>query len=238
MILSAHQPDLLPYTGFWWKMENADLFCVLPHEQINHDGYTRRVKMRGNWATLAVEERHTGQKISELCLRPDAGFLLWDAVRGRYSGSEHWAERHEMVREWIELAADSRRMWQFNLSLILSVRDYLGITTPVVLAPVAPDSMDATQKLVWLCELMNAETFLSGPGAKKYLTTEVNEESGAEQLRGPASLGLGDPWDMNPYIAWSTHEAWTGDSILSTVFDKDEPSEWVLNETELEGAER
>ena len=48
-LVSIHQPDLLPYSGFWFKMAVSDVFVVARHDQFQKHGYQRRVAMRESW---------------------------------------------------------------------------------------------------------------------------------------------------------------------------------------------
>jgi len=34
MRVAVHQPDLLPWSGFWFKMINCDRFVVAVHDQL------------------------------------------------------------------------------------------------------------------------------------------------------------------------------------------------------------
>jgi hypothetical protein len=234
VILAAHQPDLLPYTGFWHKMENADVFCVLPYEQINHDGFTRRVKMAGKWATLATKERRMGQRINELELQEDAGFRLWNVIAGRYRTTPHWSARQSLVADWVRQAASSRHMWQFNLSLILSVRDYLQIRTPVTVpVPASRECGDATDKLMELARSTRCDEYLCGSGATNYMRWHTaTDGSDGESYLGDVPT---DPWEPVK-VRFSKHQAWSYDSILSTIFEKDDPMEWVLNKLPMEAS--
>jgi len=219
MILAAHQPDLLPYTGFWHKMAKADQFVVLKDVAMNQDGYTRRVKMRDTWVSLGLESRHSGQLITEAVLRQDASTQLWRSIEGRYRGAKFWDARSKLVAEWIGAAADTRSMWQFNLSLLLSVRDWLRIRTPLVF----PGPVDAPglERLVVLCEELGADSYLAGTGSKRYL-----DEDGWELQRTAVKL------------QWSRHWAWSSDSVLSTVFSKEDPMWWVMAEDGDPGTEK
>ena len=51
MRVTIHQPDLLPYSGFWFKMATSDTFVLSVHDQFQKHGYQRRVKMRGAWCS-------------------------------------------------------------------------------------------------------------------------------------------------------------------------------------------
>jgi hypothetical protein len=215
MMLAAHQPDLLPSTGFFHKMAKADLFDLAIHDQLNERGYTRRVKMRDRWSTLPLVAHPHGTRINEATLAIPAGPQLWRDIEGRYQGSRFWFERAEMVNEWVLAAADSRSLWMFNLSLILAVRDYLGIKTPVGIAGRVPPG--GVAGIAELCDdWYPADTYLSGPGARDYLYEDA--------WHARTSTGL----------VWSRHLPWTDDGILTTIFDKDHPMEWVLAEGEAD----
>ena len=51
MKVTIHQPDLLPYSGFWFKMATCDAFVLSVHDQFQKHGYQRRVKMRDAWCS-------------------------------------------------------------------------------------------------------------------------------------------------------------------------------------------
>jgi len=45
MIFAAHQPNLLPYPGFWLKMDRADVFGLMPNAQFSKGDYMNRVQI-------------------------------------------------------------------------------------------------------------------------------------------------------------------------------------------------
>ena len=51
MKVTIHQPDLLPYSGFWFKMATCETFILSVHDQFQKHGYQRRVKMRDAWCS-------------------------------------------------------------------------------------------------------------------------------------------------------------------------------------------
>ena len=52
--MAGHQPDLFPYTGFWYKMAHTDIFDLAVHDQFQERGYQRRVNMAGAMGVSAV----------------------------------------------------------------------------------------------------------------------------------------------------------------------------------------
>ena len=52
--VAIHQPDLLPWSGFWYKMMNVDTFVLAIHDQLQKHWVQRRVMMRDSWVSLPL----------------------------------------------------------------------------------------------------------------------------------------------------------------------------------------
>ena len=105
------------------------------------------------------------------------------------------------------------RMWEFNFRLILLMRDMLGIETPLTLGRAIPDHLRGATGLIHAMEAFpHPLTYLSGTGARAY---------------------MGDCAEFtakNIPVMWSKHEHVTGDSILTVLFDYEDPMSMVLRE--------
>lgn len=196
MRLAAHQPDLFPYSGFWHKMYKADMFDVAIWDQLQRPGFQTRVKMMGSWVTLPVLDRRMGQSIAETRIDPAMWRrLLTDAIVGKYRDARYWKARSDEVLSWIDLI-QSEWLWQANLSLIVAVRDALAIRTPLGIGMALPHG---TGGLVDLCRQYGADTYLSGPGGRKYMDLSMLADAGVD-------------------VEFSAHVAPVEDSILSILF--------------------
>lgn len=213
MIVASHQPDLLPYSGFWHKMDRADVFDIAIHDQFQLEGYQRRVKMRGKWAQIRLEKKKTYGPISELRLADGAVALLWDQIRGRYQGSKYWKERSPLLEVWLVDAAVTRDLAGFNLTLIRAMKRWLGIETPLRLAP-KQDTAGALRVAERMATYHESDEdrvqYLSGTGALAYMggKLDVFENRGIE-------------------VIWSAHTPVTGDSILTLFFDEKDPMQFI-----------
>lgn len=208
MIVATHQADLLPYSGFWFKMATADFFDLKIYDQFQARGYQRRVLMRGKWASIPVVGNPTRDRICDVRIRPDeARDALTDLITGRYRGARNW---DVMGKALLEMVQDihTDRLWQFNLSLLLGVRELLGITTPVAIS-VPPEGRGSTG-LVSVLRNYGADTYLAGTGGRAYMgDCEEFRQAGIEVL-------------------WSAHRPVTSDSIVSVLMDHDDPMAAVL----------
>lgn len=208
MIVAGHQPDLLPYSGFWHKMATADVFDLKIHAQFQASGYQRRVVMRGRWASVPVVGNPRRSRICDVEIVPrTAHDALANLVIGRYRGARHWSEFGPHL---LRVLARNRSayLWEFNLNLILGVRELLGIGTPVAIAP--PPHGHKSEGLVEVLRRYGADTYLAGTGGRAYMGDchEFHE------------AGIG--------VRWSDHAPTTGESILTVLMDHDDPMAEVM----------
>lgn len=204
MRLSAHQPDLLPYPGFFAKMARADLMDLAIFDQFQSKGYQRRVKMRGDWASLQLAGSTHGLPIKDVRLAAHASDSLIDVVRGRYRSAPFWRQRGEQVCYAID-EARSERLWMFNMSLIVAIRDMLGIRTPVSVA--TKPQGHGVDGLIEVCYQYGAAVYLSGDGGRAYMGDSP------EAIFADSGIGL----------EWMNYQSPTSDSILTVLFDEEDP---------------
>jgi len=215
-IVALHQPDFLPYSGFFYKMAMADVLDLRIHDQFVDRGYQRRVKMRDRWQSIPIVGGATKstQVIKDVRINPaTTSGELTRAITGRYGGSPFWKARREAI---LDMIADihTDRLWQFNLELILGVRDFLGIDTPVALS--SPPAGPRNEGVLSILLRYPNPTYLSGTGARTYM--------------GDCQ----DYTDAGVDVVFSKHRAVTGDSILSVIFDYEDPmSITLLEEDEI-----
>jgi hypothetical protein len=222
LIYAAHQPDLLPYSGFFYKMATADIFDLKIWDQFVDRGYQRRVKMRDTWVSLPLVKSSTTDPIITKQVKPEAASFLVDQIRTRYtnSGVKHpkfWDERHEQILDQIS-SIKTDRLWILNLQLILMIREVLGITTPISMSQPVPSHVRGGAGIVATMRHFGAPatpmTYLSGTGARAYMGDCAD------------FIAAGIP------VMWSNHRAISGDSILTTIFDHEDPLSVVLLENE------
>ncbi|WP_148615349.1 WbqC family protein [Nocardioides rubriscoriae] len=217
-VYAAHQPDLLPYSGFWHKMDKADLFDVKIWDQYNRKGYQRRVTMRGFWVTLPLVKGSDVVPIATRQLAPGATGHLADEIVKRYTSNgprpPYWDKYGPMICDEI-VSIRTDLLWELNFRLILLVRDILGIQTPLTFSRPARSDLRGPAGIVSVMQAFPGPLeYLSGTGARAY---------------------MGDCHDFTEAgipVIWSRHRATTGDSILSVLFDHEDPMGVVRAEHE------
>lgn len=211
LIVASHQPDLFPHTGFWYKFAKADVFDLAIHDQFQLEGYQRRVKMRGHWAGVMLQEKKTYCPIVDLNVHPEAGDRLWNMIRGRYEGSKFWKDRKDLVQSWVEKAFIFDKLWMVNTSLLSSTADWLGLDPMMV--PADPQELQGAERVAERVARLGGSVYLSGVGARAYM----DDKDDAFEMRGIR-------------IEWSKHRHTTADSILTPIFDEKHPMDVVMLE--------
>ncbi|KRE97326.1 hypothetical protein ASG76_00930 [Nocardioides sp. Soil774] len=211
MKVTIHQPDLLPYSGFWFKMATSDAFILSVHDQFQKHGYQRRVTMRGTWCSHQLVGKPSMVPINTVEVVEGWQQRLVDVIRGRYVGSRHFRTRGEELSERI-LGSEGRLLHEVNIAMIEIVKDMLGITTPLVVTE--PPVEAGTDRLIEQVRMVGGTSYLAGPGGRAYMGDD------AEARFARAGLEL----------QWSRHQVRTGDSIVNLLMDEAEPMDYVLRQ--------
>ncbi len=177
MICAIHQPQAFPWLGYFAKILQADLFVFLDNVQFKKNEWQNRNKIKtdqgGKWLTVPVIHNF-GQDIKDV----------------KINNREKWKHKHLQTfktyygkapyfsQYFPELEALYNRDWEyladFNIKIIHWLMTTLTIATETSIASrltglSAADSLSADERLVQICKIVGADTYLSGSGGQNYL---------------------------------------------------------------------
>ncbi|MDP3910575.1 MAG: WbqC family protein [Gemmatimonadales bacterium] len=169
MIVAVHQPNYMPWAGWFAKAARAGVLVLLDDAQLP----------RGrSWATRTrIAPADMPQWLSLPVLRSPANQSIVDArlVLGP------WARKHaETLRQGYPRSVEVRRIAEqigrgatvadHNTGLIREVLDILGIRTPLVLSSTLrlPATESPSERLAAIVAAVGGDTYLSGMGARAY----------------------------------------------------------------------
>jgi len=182
MKLAIHQPNYLPWPGYFHKMESADVFLILDNVQYVKLEYDNRCKIKTpeceQWMTVPVATHNLGTLINKVTLADGADIWRynWKALENNYSKSPFFNDYKDELIEIYGKKWD--RLIDLNLKLIKTVRNWLGIETPLKLASEHPArSLNGTELLISYCQELGVDVYLSGAGGKNYLEQEQFENN-------------------------------------------------------------
>jgi hypothetical protein len=179
MIMAGHQPNYLPWLGFFDKMRQSDIFVIEDNVQFETRGFTNRNKIKeqtvSKWLTVPIEHTGTRQLINQVKISHEAeedwAKRHWLNLKYNYSKAPHWAK----YRDFFEETYNKRwtLLIDLNMHLIKGIMGFLRINTPLIMA----SSLNATGKksdlILAQCKAVGADVHLAGNGARGYL--DVNK---------------------------------------------------------------
>lgn len=182
MIVAIHQPNYLPWLGYFYKMSRCNIFVMLDNVQYTKDGFINRNKIKTSqgaiWLTIGVLTKgHYGQHISEVELNNN---VPWSSIHQK-SLSQNYSKA-PYFRNYISFFEDIyRRKWErladLNEALIGVICEVLGIKdVKFVRASELNVSGQGTELLVNICQAVGADTYLSGPSGQKYMDEGLFEK--------------------------------------------------------------
>lgn len=182
-ILATHQPQYLPWLGFFDKLDRADLFVLLDNVQFKKREWQNRnrINTATGWQWLTVPVRHcTRPPISEVQIDQTAPWARKHlrALEVNYRRALHFQDHLPLLEEillnsWTHLAP-------LNITLIRRLATGLGIDTRMRLASEVPAQGKGTARLVNLCLALGADVYLTGAGGAAYLDLHAFAAAGIE----------------------------------------------------------
>ena len=180
MIVTIHQPQYLPWLGYFDKAQRADIFIILDDVQFKKNDWQNRNRIRTSqgwqWLTLPVLHNH-GQSILEVKINSTTNWRKahFNALKMNYSKTpffKTYIEFFESVyeREW-ELLVD------INMCFIEQIIKWLGITTRIVKSSDYNIEGEKTERLINLCKECKATTYLSGADGQNYMDLDQFEQN-------------------------------------------------------------
>lgn len=182
MQVTIHQPDFLPWIGFFERWDEADLYMVLDDVQFLRRGWHHRDCIKTaqgpQWLTVPVKSKgRYDQAIREVEIDGDN----WrrkhlKAVELAYRKAPYFDAVFSGLRAVYERR--QRLLIDLNMDLLQWAAGLLGITTPVVYASEYGVTVTRTERLVALTRAVGAEVYLSGTGSRSYLEEHRFEKAG------------------------------------------------------------
>jgi hypothetical protein len=174
MIISVHQPQYLPWLGYFEKIARSDNFVFLDNVQYKEREFQNRNKIRtkdgSSWLTVPVISKGEGrQNISEVKIDNE---LAWQrkhlaSLRTSYARAPFFKDYYPYLEEVLS------RQWVYlkdlNIEIIRFVLKELSIDTPITLESDLSIFAMSTQRIIDICKKLKADTYLSGAGGKSYL---------------------------------------------------------------------
>jgi hypothetical protein len=184
LIAAGHQPNYLPWLGFFDKIKQADLFIIEDNIQFERQGFISRNKIMttqgARWLTVPIEHTNKPLLIREAKIanqrNPRWRHKHWATLKHSYCKAPYWKKYADFFE------ASYQQEWTYlidlNMHLIRGIMGFLSIDKPLILGSSLCAGGKKTELLVNQCKQVGANTQLAGKGSKDYINQTLFTKQG------------------------------------------------------------
>ena len=179
--VAIHQPNWIPYLGYFDKIRNSDIFVFLDNVTYTKNDFINRNKIKTPdgwcWLTVPVVNKNILKTpICEVKINNSTNWRKkhWNSIKFNYGRAPHFEEHRDFFEKTYH--SDWRLLAELNKFLIKKVCTFLGIKGIFVDASTLDVKGSRTTLLVDICEALEADTYLSGIAGKNYIRHDLFEQ--------------------------------------------------------------
>jgi hypothetical protein len=182
-VIAIHQPDYLPWLGYFYKISQTDIFVFLDDAQFSNEGahnYHYIKTPQGTFRLKVPVIQSLGNKINEVKTRDDLGWKKkhLQSIEANYKKAPFFKEVFEPFAQILNKQYDT--IADLNESIILFFCQELGIKTQFVKASELDVNSKREERVIDICCKLEGTIYYSGTGAKAYQVEDNFKAKGLE----------------------------------------------------------
>jgi len=183
LIISIHQPNYLPYPGFFHKVIHSDVFIVQDVTKFD-ERFSNRNKIISStewtWLTVPIKKNHKDYLLKDVQIFND---LKWNKVhRKKLESAYNKSNFFNKYNTDLNLILEQKweMLLELNMTIIKKINDWLKIKTKIIYESELGIEGEATNRLINICKAVNADVYLSGDMGHDYLNEELFKQNEIE----------------------------------------------------------
>ena len=182
VVVSIHQPNFLPYLGFFDKMKQSDIFVIYDDAQFNKEDFQHRNRIRiyHGWKYLTVPVEKKRIPIRDIRIKNELlikGVAWQEAhfkeIRDTYKGAPYYAQYEDCLEAIYIDKYD--KLIDLNMSIINFLKGAFSIKTKIISTSELGFTSGSTARLADVTEALGGDVYLSGPSGRNYLDVSLFE---------------------------------------------------------------
>lgn len=168
--VAIHQPNYLPWLSYFRKIHCSDVFVFLDDvEYTSHSWINRnKIKTPDGWTWLTVPVRGSGGPIRSMEIADDT----WrdahqKSLQQNYGKAVYFDEFAALFED--TYARPWNSLCELNIHLVRKLADRIGLECRFVRSSELDVNATKAERIVRLCDELDADRYLSGTGARSYL---------------------------------------------------------------------
>ena len=184
-IISIHQPNYMPWLGYFYKISQSDVFVFLDDAQFSNEGmhnwhYLKTAQ--GSFRLKIPVQQRLGDPINAVRTKDELGWKVkhLKSIETNYSNTKFFDIVFPFFSEI--LLQDYDNISALNSSIIRNICDRFGIHTEFAYSSDLNISTKREEKVLDIIEALKGDVYYSGTGAKVY-QNEANFNQRGIELR-------------------------------------------------------
>ena len=176
LTIGIHQPNFLPWPGYFSKIVNSDIFVFLDDVKCSKNSFFNRNKFSSNaswfWLGIPVSKSSYSLKINEVTV--DNKFIDKHLKYFKLSHKKNTREKEiiDALIDFYEIKnqENSINLSQFNIELIMLILSFLDCNTKIVKSSDLEINREHRKQdlLIEIIKSLGGKEYISGLGAKSY----------------------------------------------------------------------
>ena len=181
------QPTFLPWLGYFAMMNEVDIFVLLDDVQFSPRSFQQknRIKTAQGPLTLTVPCKGGKKLVRDVEIAAPLNYVrkkILKSISQSYAKAPYKFEFMPQLKLVFE--QNHSKLSELNCSLIKEISSVLKIKTKVIISSdLDLGVMEKTDRLLSICEALNADQYLSAPGSFSYLKGSNPLETSPIKLR-------------------------------------------------------
>ena len=188
-IVVIHQPDFIPYLGFFDRLLKADIFVVLDNVQYVRNSsraWTARDKIRTRqgekWIKIGTKKAPLETNINEILISEQNNWRTThlNLIMENYKTAKYFDEVFPFIQEIYNFQCDY--LADFNRNAIKILMGLFDIKIQTVIASDLDVCGKNNELVINIVKKLGCTKYLSGVGARDYYVPELYEQAGIEVI--------------------------------------------------------
>ena len=183
-LVAIHQPQYMPWLGYFDKMDRADIFVFLDDVQFKKNEWQNRnrVKTSQGWQWLTVPVIHKFPQL--ICETEINRKVNWrrkhlNSLKANYSRAPFFEKYLDELAPIF--AAPWARLGELNIAVVRKLAQLLGIGTQLLVSSEMgefPDDPDG--RIIAVVDSLGSDRYLAGGGGHNYMDMKQYERAGVD----------------------------------------------------------
>lgn len=228
IVLASHQPDFFPYMGYFYKIFKSDVFVFSDNVQYSKSGrHDYNLIMTGNGPLkLKLPIHYHCENICDIQIAATQKDLdkILKTLKMEYGKYPHFSEVYPVLEKLFQSKTTTKlnTLASFNTYCLMQLCSLFGLTVgrEFLTSSDLPLTEKRDKRIIQMCLLIGADTYVSGSGAKDYHIEQDYEDNGINLVYSDYTPVIYDN-GIRPYM----ENLSVIDYLFSCGFDL--PKEWT-----------